>query len=110
MAKSLEEFRKEFLNGNELIADISQYGDVPAEISDEDVYDYSLLFRNEEVAVNYICSNYNVSREELLSNLHEDDALREEYGKDKYLRSAVFEFSKCINELYDGTYILWKVC
>ncbi len=108
MPKLLEEFRIEFLNSAELIADISQFCDVPPEISNEDVYDYSLLFKNEEVALEYCCKNYGVSRDQIEFELHEEDSLRKEFGKANYLRTAHIEFTTYISELNDGTYILWS--
>lgn len=106
MSKSLSEFRKEFLTSNELIADISEYGDVPMELYGEDVYDYFLLFKNEEVAVDYVCEHFNVSREQILSELHEEDSMREKYGKENYLRLAKIRGTTCLQELNDGLYIL----
>ena len=96
------------MHSDALIADISEYSGVPEEISGEDVYDWSLLFRNEEVAINYICEHYDVQREEILQELHEEDYCREIYGKENYLRSAQIQLTTYISELNDGTYILWK--
>lgn len=106
---NLYEFRKQFIKSDVEIADISMYGDIPNELSSEDVYDYMLLFKNEEIAVNYICENYNVLRQKIMDELYEEEWFREEYGKEKYLRSAHVDYALSINELLDGTYILWKV-
>lgn len=105
---SLYKFRKKFLESDMEIADISMYGDVPEEISSEDVYDYTMLFKNEEIAVNYVCENNDVSRQEIMDELHEEDWCREKYGKEKYLRSAQIKIDLYISELLDGTYILWR--
>lgn len=108
MNKTLNEFRKEFLKSSELIADISKYSDIPDELYGEDVYDYSLLFKNEKVAIDYICNHYNISREKIFSELHEEDSLREEFGKENYLGSAQITIDIYLQELNDGLYILWE--
>lgn len=106
--KTLKEFREEFLNSNELIADISMFGDVPDELYGEDVYNHFLLFKNEKVAVDYICETYNLCRDVITKELHEEDSFREEFGKKNYMRSASVSPALFINELDDGTYILWE--
>lgn len=108
MSKSLREFRIEFAKSIDDVADISKFGDVPDELKDEDVYDCYLLFRDENIALNYIVDKYNMDKDTIIQELYEDESFREEYGRKKYLRSAHVSYALYINELLDGTYILWK--
>ena len=108
MNTTLEEFRIKFLNSDDFIANISEYNDIPFELQTEDVYDILILFKNEVVAVDYICKHYDISREKILYELHQEDLLRKEYGSEKFLRSAQISNDLYIRELKDGTYVLWE--
>lgn len=81
---------------------------IPIELRGEDVYDMLYIFDNEEEAINYISNKYLINKEEFLFELHEEDSMREEYGKENYLRSASINSSIYLNEIMDGKYILWE--
>ncbi|WP_395546794.1 MULTISPECIES: hypothetical protein [unclassified Lacrimispora] len=108
MKETLENFRKNFINSNYDIADISSYGDIPHELMGEDVYTYTFLFKNEEIMINYVMNTYNLSREDILMQIKEEETLREEYGKENYLRSVQIKIDLFASELLDGSYILWQ--
>ena len=58
--------------------------EIPIELSGDDVYDMFYIFDTEE------------------------DMLREEYGKENYLRSASISISLHLKELMNGQYLLWE--
>lgn len=81
---------------------------IPKELMGEDVYDTLYIFDNKEEAINYISDKYKINIDDFLSELHEEDYMREEYGKENYLRSASVNTSIYLNELMNGQYILWE--
>lgn len=107
---TLREFRDDFLKGTEKMASIQEYPEIPEELRGEDVYNTFYVFRNEEIAVDYVCEHYKVDRNALLEELHEEDSLRKEYGKEDFLRSAEIchKNAYILSEMLDGTYILWE--
>ena len=81
---------------------------IPFELSGEDVYDMLYIFKNEKEAVDYVVKTYNLDRDRIMSELHEEDRFRNKFGKENYLRSAsVYNPDTFINELMSGEYILW---
>ncbi len=107
--KTIKPARQEFMKNPCDVLDISECSDYPEELCGEDVYDCFYLLRNEETAVGFTCLKYQADREMLMEELHEYDRLREEYGKENYLRSASINSSTItLSELKDGTYILWE--
>lgn len=82
--------------------------EIPEELRGEDVYDMFYLFENENEAVKYIKTNYNLDINIFIKDLHEDDFMREEFGKENYLRSAKVIDMIYLNELMNGNYILWE--
>lgn len=82
--------------------------ETPIELRGEDVYDMLYIFDNEEEAINYISNKYSINIEKFLLELHEEDSMREKYGKENYLRSASINLSLYLNELIDGQYLLWE--
>lgn len=82
--------------------------EIPIELSGDDVYDMLYIFDTEEEAVNYIANEYPIDVDEFVSLLHEEDMLREEYGKENYLRSASISISLHLKELMNGQYLLWE--
>lgn len=44
----------------------------------------------------------------LLSTLYEEDSMRNEFGKEYYLRSATICKDIVLDELMNGEYILWS--
>lgn len=81
---------------------------IPIELMGEDVYDTLYLFDNEEEAINYISNEYPIDKEEFLLELHEEDYMRDEYGKENYLRGACVNNTIYLSELMDGKYLLWE--
>lgn len=81
---------------------------IPDELAGEDVYDTLYVFNDEEEAINYISNEYPIDMEEFLLELHEEDYMREEFGKENYLRGASINSSLCLSELMDGKYLLWE--
>lgn len=108
---TLREFRNDFLKGTEKMASIQEYPEVPEELHGDDVYNTFYVFRNEEVAVDYVCEHYNADKQYLLNALHEEDSLREEFGRERFLRSSDISLGSryMLSEMLDGTYILWEV-
>ena len=43
----------------------------------------------------------------MYKQLHEFDNMREEFGKENYLRGCNIN-DKCLNELLNGSYIIWE--
>lgn len=58
--------------------------------------------------MNYISNNYPIDTNEFLLELHEEDSMREKYGKENYLRSASINIYLYLHELMNGQYILWE--
>lgn len=81
---------------------------IPVELMGEDVYDTFYIFDNELEAIEYIKNEYNVDIECFLVELHEEDCIREIYGKKNYLRSACIDSCIYLNELMSGQYIIWE--
>jgi len=79
---------------------------IPQELQCDDVYDIYFIFDNEEEAVEYVLQNYSVDKEKLIKSLHEDDWIRDDFGKDNYLRSGRIEEYLYITELINGEYVL----
>ena len=82
--------------------------EIPEELRGEDVYDMFYLFENENEAVKYIKTNYNLDINIFIKDLHEYDFMREEFGKENYLRSAKVIDMIYLDELMNGNYILWE--
>jgi len=68
------------------------------------------IFENENEAIDYIVKEYNVDRDLFVLELHEEDYMRDEFGKENYLRSATVHLSLCLSlkELMNGKYVLWE--
>ncbi len=74
--KNLIEAIEQFAMSGEDMIDVSTYTDIPEELIQDDVYSYSYLFKNEDVAINYVMKNdpsNKQSFDELKNKLHEDD-------------------------------------
>lgn len=82
--------------------------EIPEELRGEDVYDMFYLFEDENEAVEYIKTNYNLDVNIFIKDLHEDDFMRKEFGKENYLRSAKVIDMIYLDELINGNYILWE--
>ena len=82
--------------------------EIPFELQGEDVYNMFFVFDNEEEAVNYVVDKYPVDKEKFLLELHEEDFMRNEFGKENYLRGTSFSTSLNLRELLNGEYILWE--
>lgn len=80
---------------------------VPTELMGEDVYELLYIFEDEKEAINYISKEYSIDIDNFLSELHEEDYMREEFGKENYLRGATVERDIILSELMNGNYILW---
>ncbi|WP_291567074.1 MULTISPECIES: hypothetical protein [unclassified Clostridium] len=81
---------------------------IPIELQGEDVHDMLCIFDNEDEAVDYIVKEYKVDRNSFVLELHEEDFMRDEFGKENYLRTASISSSLHLTELMSGEYILWK--
>lgn len=81
--------------------------EVPVELQGEDVYNLFYIFEDETEAIEYVIKEYKKDRELLISELYEEEFMREEYGKENYLRSASVEGTLILSELMNGEYILW---
>lgn len=82
--------------------------EIPIELQGEDVYDMLCIFDREDEAVNYIIKKYKVDRNSFVLELHEEDFMRDEFGKENYLRTASVSSSLYLTELMSGEYILWE--
>lgn len=80
---------------------------IPVELRGEDVYDMFYIFEDETEAIEYITEKYKKDKNSLISELYEEEFMREEYGKENYLRSASIEGTLILSELMNGEYILW---
>jgi len=80
---------------------------IPVELQGEDVYDMFYIFDNEDEAINYVVKEYNKNKDELISELYEEEFMREEFGKENYLRITTIEKTLILSELMNGEYILW---
>ncbi|MBY6838761.1 hypothetical protein [Clostridium botulinum] len=83
--------------------------EIPVELRGEDVYDMFYIFDNEDEAIDYVVKKYKKDKNSLISELYEEDSMREEYGKENYLRGASIEETLILSELMSGEYILWQV-
>lgn len=81
---------------------------VPKELELNDVYDLLYLFEDEKEAVAYVSKEYDIDMDNFLAELHEDDNMREEFGKENYLRCAEVNRDTILSELMNGNYILWE--
>lgn len=81
---------------------------VPVELQGEDVYNIHQIFDNESEAISYLLTNYDINKESFLSELHEEDAMRDKFGKEEYLRSAEISLGLYLRELMNGEYVLWE--
>lgn len=81
---------------------------IPVELTGEDVYDMLFIFDDEREAVEYVVNTYGTDKEKLIAELYEDEGMRQEYGKENYLRGASVKGPETIiSELMSGEYILW---
>ena len=74
--KNLIEAIEQFAISGEDMMDVSMYKDIPDELIQNDVYSYSYIFKNEDVAIIYVMKNdpsNKLSFDELKNKLHEDD-------------------------------------
>lgn len=81
---------------------------IPIELQGEDVYDMLCIFDDEYEAVDYLVKKYKVDRNSFILELHEDDFMRNELGKENYLRTVTISSALYLTELLNGEYILWK--
>jgi len=81
--------------------------EIPIELRGEDVYDMFYIFDDEDEAINYVIEKYKKDKNLLISDLYEEEFMREEYGKENYLRSASIEGTLILSELMNGEYMLW---
>lgn len=84
--------------------------EIPFELQGEDVYDMLYIFNNEDEAISYLVKEYNINKDLFYKELHEEDFMRNEFGKENYLRSASIDSipSLILSELINGEYILWE--
>lgn len=82
---------------------------IPVELMGEDVYNILYFFDNENEAIDYVTKTYGVEEEKVISELYEEENMRQKYGKKDYLRSASIQNpEKIISELMSGEYVLWE--
>ena len=84
---------------------------IPAELKSEDVYDLHFLFDNEKEAIDYIVSEYNVSRREVIKELYRENFMRKDFGKELYLRTYTIRGKNetfIAAELMSGEYLLYE--
>ena len=81
--------------------------DIPIDIQDEDVNEIFYIIDNESEALDLFCKIYDANRDEMYKQLHEFDNMREEFGKENYLRCCNIN-DKCLDELLKGSYIIWE--
>lgn len=86
------------------------YLKIPDELRGNDVYNMLYIFEDKNEAIDFIVKEYKVDKDLFLTELHEDDYIRDELGKENYLRSANVKFScqLVLSELMNGEYILWE--
>ena len=79
-----------------------------ANIHGNDIFDVHEIFDNEQTAIDFVSSKYNIDKNAILEKLHEEDFLIEEVGKIKCLGTFSWEaehhFSLC--ELITGRYVI----
>lgn len=101
---------EKFKESKEDMLDISSYPEIPKDLILEDVYSFGMIFRNEEIAINYCLENSKCedSYKRIYDELHIDDIL----FMDGDTRSAnVHLKNSCDNiltELSNGVFILWS--
>ena len=74
--KDLIEAIEQFAITGEDMMDVSMCKEIPEELIQNDVYSFSYIFKNEDVAINYVIKNDSsnkLSFDELKNKLHEDD-------------------------------------
>ena len=81
---------------------------IPRELLGQDVYDMFFIFQNEDEALKYIVKEYNIDKTLFVTELHEEDFMREGFGREHYLRSVSISISIQLTELETGEYILWE--
>lgn len=82
--------------------------EVPLELKGEDVYDTFYIFDDEKEAIDYIVDKYHIDKNLFVLELHEEDLMRNELGKENYLRCASVSSALYLSELMSGEYILWE--
>lgn len=101
----INELIANFKSSNDDILDISMYGEIPTELYGCDVYDYSYLFKNKDIACNFLLShldNCDLTLEELKEKFDEDDELEIPFET-----KCNCKYGNIVSKLNNSTYILW---
>ncbi|MCR5761856.1 MAG: hypothetical protein K6G00_00560 [Treponema sp.] len=113
----INEVIKNFEKSTQDMMDISKYSEIPTELRGEDVYNYTYLFKNEDIAIKFIIDNLDgdtsmVTFDEFKKELHFYDdgislsSLEIPLYRDSVKGNYFCKYGNCLHELNNGTYIL----
>lgn len=105
---TFHEMQQALLNSGRKWMFVGRYVNVPDELKGEDVYQMYVLFKDENAALDYIVKDIGITRLKAYHQLHKEDSLRNEFGKEKYLRSTACTNNTYVSELSNGMYLLWE--
>ena len=113
----INELIRNFEESTQDMMDISKCGEIPTELEGEDVFDYTYLFKNEDIALKFVIDNLDgdtsmITFDGLKKELHFDDdgtslsSMEIPACRGSVKGNYTCKYGNCLHQLNNGMYIL----
>ena len=110
----INELIRNFEESTQDMMDISKCGEIPTELRGEDIFDYTYLFKNEDIALKFVIDNLDgdtsmITFDGLKRELHiDDDGISLSSMQIPAYRGGNYtcKYGNCLHQLNNGMYIL----